>query len=129
MKVTGIFLVLFLVFCGVSVAAVPTGITHEATIYDPDTHTTTFWYNIWPTTPAASHVVLVICGEIVDNFKEKFANARMDNCFKICLSALIFKDYFTKCFTIYVAVAQDAFAKSCDDFIKSFRTAFNCYPR
>ena len=41
---------------------VPAGITHEATIYDETLDQTTFWYNIWPSTPAASHVVLGICG-------------------------------------------------------------------
>ena len=62
-----LFIALFLVcLCAGTVGAapdpVPTGITHEGTIYDATTNTTAFWYNVWPTTPAVSHVVLAICG-------------------------------------------------------------------
>jgi hypothetical protein len=59
------FLVMFTLQADAAPAPVPTGITHESTIYDAALDQTTYWYNIWPSTPAASHVVLGICGEIL----------------------------------------------------------------
>lgn len=48
-----------------AVAGIPSGLVHDGTIYDAERDQTAFWYSIWPTMPAASHVVLGICGEIV----------------------------------------------------------------
>lgn len=55
----------FLLTAAVCAAAVPSGLVYDSMIYDQATNQTTFWYSIWPTSPAVSHVVIGMCGNIL----------------------------------------------------------------